>query len=203
MPLFNMMKSEPITDAYVLCILSCITDLNAVAGLIEAELAIKGDALWTEVVYVELRTNPIVHRLLGCSAHTRTMPPQYTIFEALRIGAILWIVCIKRRCGSFLGSPTDYISTIFDLLSVQYVKRDTPNAPDCLAIRSWLLIICGISACDPVQRQSCINFIASEMRKLRWDWAQLMTSAHEMPWIIEFDAPCARLKEQIQLGCNV
>jgi hypothetical protein len=199
MPLFNMMKSEPTMDAHALHVSSCITDLNAVAALIKAESAIKGDALWTEVVYIELRTNPIVHRLLDCSAHAGTMP-QDAIFEALRIGAILWVICIKRRCGSFLGSPTDYVSTLFDLLSVQSVKRDAPSASDRLAIRSWLLIICGISACDPVQHQSCIDLITSETRKLRWDWAQLMMSAHQLPWISDFDASCAHLKEQIQLG---
>ncbi|KAI0129903.1 hypothetical protein BJ170DRAFT_618034 [Xylariales sp. AK1849] len=200
MPLFNMMKSEPAMDTRALHISSCITDLNAVAALIKAESVIKGDALWTDVVYIELRTNSVVHRLLDCSAYAGTMP-QDAIFEALRLGAILWIICIKRRCGSFLGSPTNYVSTLFDLLSVQLVTRDSPSASDRLAVRSWLLIICGISVCDPVQHQSCIDFIASEMGMLKWDWAQLMMSAHQLPWISDFDASCAHLEEQIQLGC--
>jgi hypothetical protein len=196
MPLFKMMKSEPTMDSHALHVSSCIADLNAFAALMRAESAIKGDALWTDIVYIELRTNAIVHRLLDCPAHTRTMPHD-AIFEALRLGAILWVIRIKRRCGSFLWSPTDYVLTLFGLLSVQPVKRDAASASNRLAIRSWLLVICGISACDPTQRQSCVKLMVLEMTELGWGWDQLIMSAHQLPWTSDFDASCAELRQQM------
>ncbi|KAI9151279.1 hypothetical protein HJFPF1_08478 [Paramyrothecium foliicola] len=186
--LSSVIEPKDTMDTHDLHLASCITELNAVAALINADLALKGDALWADAVYIELRTNPIAHRLLSCSTEPGVIS-QDGNFETLRLGAILWIICIKRRCGSFPGSPTAYVSTLLDLLYVQPVEEDALGAFDGLVIRSWLLIICGISACDPAQQNSSADLIASEIRTRGWDWDRLMMSVQEMPWISEFDNP--------------
>lgn len=196
MPLFNIMKAEATKDTHFMHVLSCMTDLNAVAALIEFEFAAKGDSLWEDEEYMGLRINPIAHRLLDRPAQAASMVDCELISEALRLGAILWIIWIKRQYRSYPGTSTAYVSRLLSQLSIQHGWRDTSSASDLLSIRLWLLVLCGISSCGTTgEWTTAVDMISREMRQLKGNaWAEVMGRVRQMPWVSVFETRCAELE---------
>lgn len=230
-----MKKAEPTNtkDAdFTHVLLSCLADLNAVAALIEYEFAAKHDGLWEDEEYMGLRINPIAHRLLDGGRPTLAPAPaaastaatvdyeqqqqqRLILEETLRLGAILWIIWIKRRYRSYPSTPTVYVSKLLGLLSTMvrhgWTERETETetsismTSDLLSIRVWLLVLCGISSCSSLaarEQTTAVDMLAREMRQLGGDnneaWAKLMVRVRQMPWVDVFEAPCTVLKGLVQ-----
>ncbi|KAL9042948.1 MAG: hypothetical protein Q9214_003635 [Letrouitia sp. 1 TL-2023] len=203
MPLFNIIKAEPTGDKNFMHIVSCMTDLNAIAALIELQFAAKCDGLWIDEVYTGLRINSIVHRLLDRPVQVTSMADRELILEALRLGAILWIIWIKRQYRSYPGPSTRYVSKLLSLPLVQHGWKGTSSDSDLLSIRLWLLVLCGISSCNTTgQRTTAVDMIARAMRQLKGNsWVEMMTRVRQMPWVSVFEAPCTELEGLVKAIC--
>ena len=176
-------------------IVSCIVELNAIAAFMESEFAATYDSLWQNYVYLGLRINPVAHRLLDTSAQAVATEDSESISEALRLGAVLWVIWVKRQCRSYPGTPTAYVSKLSSLLSMHCEWKKTANASDMLTIRLWLLVLCGISSSDATEEAtSAMGMLTHEVQQLNGDVCkQVMGRVREMPWIKAFEAPCRDL----------
>lgn len=203
MPLFNIMNVELIRDKHFMHVVSCMTDLNAIATLIELQFAAKCDGPWIDEVYMGLRINPVVHHLLDRPEQATSMADCELISEALRLGAILWIIWMKRQFRSYPGSSTVYVSKLLSLLLVQHGWRGTSSDSDLLSIRLWLLVLCGISSCSNTGEQTtAVGMIARAMRHIEGNsWAGMMTRVRQMPWVNVFEGPCTELEGLVKAIC--
>jgi hypothetical protein len=167
-----------------------------VADLVDADLLINTEPVCTESVNVGLQTNLIAHRLMTTPPPANVMP-QDSIFKALRLGAILCLISIKRAGGSFPGECEEYVSCLLDLLSAQPVEAGTSALLGRLAIRSWLLFICYMSSSGHAQRTATLGLIDLEMRRQGLEYNQLMEWTRQLPWPTIFDVHCTTLGQQV------
>lgn len=142
-PLYTLMGSRFQKDGDFAHVLSCMLDLNAIAALIHSELAIRGDSLWGESIFLDFRLNPVAHRLLDRSTGTGSSFRSCAISEALRQGVLLWVIWIKRRYHAYPGPPTAIVQKLLSLLA-QADWTDVLTDTDLLSVQLWLLVLCGI-----------------------------------------------------------
>lgn len=175
-----------------------MANLNAIAALIDSELAARGDALWGESISLGLWLNPIAHRLLDRPTGTARSVRSSVISEALRLGALLWIIWIKRKHHAYPGSPAATAQKLFGFL-MQLDWMDVLNDTDVLSIQLWSLVLCGISYDGPAPSTSPVHMIALRMRQMGWnDWSEVMMHVCQMPWTHAFDVTSAHLAERVQ-----
>ncbi|KAI1754827.1 hypothetical protein F4782DRAFT_491731 [Xylaria castorea] len=197
LPLCGLMNAKSGKDENISHVLSCMMDLNAIAALIESELAVRGDALWEESMFLGLRVDPVAHRLLYRSTAAGNSSQSNTISEALRLGALLWVVWIKRRYRSYPGSPTTIVQR---LLSIQTQPEwtDVSSDSNMSSIQLWLLVLCGINGNGPAGPKSSVRMLALRMRQMGWnDWSEVMTHVCQMPWTHAFDSAVVHLAERV------
>ncbi|KAJ4301645.1 hypothetical protein N0V90_003738 [Kalmusia sp. IMI 367209] len=198
-PLINVWDAEPTSESPTRRMLSCIAELNAVAALIDSELAAKGDDMWKDERFMGLRLNPITHRLLDLPRQDRPMAQPDLLLEALRLGAILWIIWIKRRYRAYPGTCTTYVSRLLDLLSIQQYRNQVSSALDDVSVQLWLLVLCVISSESAGARTTAMHAIAWKMRQLGWrTWVDVMIHVRQMPWTDAFEALCAELGREVE-----
>ncbi|KAJ3577964.1 hypothetical protein NPX13_g2603 [Xylaria arbuscula] len=196
LPLHSLINSRLREDGNITHVLSCVMDLNVVAGLLESELTVRGDSLWGESILLGLWLNPVAYRLLnvptaaGISSQTSAIP------EALRYGALLWIISLKRRHHAYPGSPTTVIQKILTFLS-QPSWTDILTDMDVLPIEIWLLVLCGINYDDPTTSPSPMDMIALRMHQLGWNWREVMMRVCQMPWTRAFDVAVTLLADKV------
>ena len=200
-PLYCIMKAGLTKDALFMHVLSCIVDLNAIAAFMESEYTATYDSLWQNYVYLGLQINPVAHRLLDTSAQAAATEEYECISEALRLGAVLWIIWVKRRCRSYPGTPTAYVSKLLNLLSRHWEWEKTASASDMLSIRLWLLVLCGLSSSDAIRGATiAMEMLNHEMQQLNGDVRnELMRRVHQMPWMKAFEAPCRNLLDLVTI----
>ncbi|KAK3047060.1 hypothetical protein LTR09_011485 [Extremus antarcticus] len=124
-PLLSVINDGNTQDARFTSEMSCIGDLNALATLLQAELATKGDAIWDDEERMGFLVNPVTHHLLD-QQPTRPSEPTTrcdVVSEALRLGAIIWIIRMKRRCCSYPGTAEARISTLLKIEVMSDVRR--------------------------------------------------------------------------------
>ncbi|KAI0450036.1 hypothetical protein F5B21DRAFT_450166 [Xylaria acuta] len=198
LPLHTLMISRLGKDGNIAHVLSCMMDLNAIAALIESELAVRGDALWGESIFLDLWLNPVAHRLLDRSTVTGSSFRPSAISEALRQGALLWVIWIKRRYHAYPGSPTAIVQKLLSLLT-QPDWTDVLTDTDVLSVQLWLLVLCGIDYDGPAASPNPVGIIALRMRQMGWnDWSEVMMHVCQMPWTHTFDVAATHLAERVE-----
>jgi hypothetical protein len=186
-PLLGLPNEEIMYDERFLAVLACMGDLNALATFLQTEQATKGDAIWSDEEQMGLLLNPIAHDLLNQqqSEPSHSDTPYETILGALRLGAIIWIIWVKRRCRSYPGTAQAHISTLLKTISND-LKADTPwnCSVDLQIVRLWLLVLCSVSESSDQDHSILARMIAYEMKELNLvSWNQLISIIHRMPWI--------------------
>jgi hypothetical protein len=198
LPLHTLMISRLGKDENIAHVLSCMMDLNAIAPLIESELAVRGDALWGESILLGLWLNPVAHRLLDRPTVTGSSSRPSAISEALRQGALLWVILIKRRYHAYPGSPTAIVQKLLNLLT-QPDWTDVLTDTDVLSVQLWLLVLCGIGYDDPAASPNPVDMIALRMRQMGWnDWSEVMRHVCQMPWTHAFETAATHLAERVE-----
>jgi hypothetical protein len=199
-PLSSIKQAVPIGDTQSERIVSCLAELNAVAASIQSIFADKHDDLCKDEELIGLLINPITHRLLDRPAPAPSITDFGLILEALRLGAMIWIIWVKRRFYSYPGMSTGYVSKLMGLLSTPCDHMDSPNLSDLLSIRLWLLVLCGINSSSTSREwAAAVEMIAREMTQLeRNTWAEVMARVRQMPWISGFEGPCTELEGPVQ-----
>lgn len=200
-PLISVVNDENTQDAPFMSVMSCIGDLNALATLLRIELAFKGDAIWDDEEQMGFFINPITHRLLDQRPRKSSEPTTRcdVISEALRLGAIIWIIRVKRRCRSYPGTAEARISTLLKILSR---NSDTEHvwsgSPDLQTIRLWLLVLCSISEPSDQDHATLMRMIVSDMKEQKLvSWDEIMSNIRRMPWIDIYEPPCAELGQRL------
>lgn len=200
-PLISIINDENKQDARFTSVMSCVGDLNALATLLRVELATKGDAIWDDEEQMGFLISPVTHHLLdqqparSSEATTRCD----VVSEALRLGAIIWIIQVKRRCRSYPGTAKGRISTLLNMLSSNFDAEHVWNSsPDLQTVRLWLLVLCSISEPSDQDHATAMRMIASDMKEQRsvW-WDEIMSNIRRMPWIDIYEPPCAKLGQRL------
>ncbi|KAI1425166.1 hypothetical protein F5Y12DRAFT_386581 [Xylaria sp. FL1777] len=197
LPLHTLMIPRLGEDGNIVHVLSCIMDLNMISALIESELSIRGDSLWGESNLLSLWLNPVAHRLLTVPTATGNSFQTSVISEALRYGAMLWIVSVKRRHHAYPGSPTATVQKLLGFLS-QPNWTDVLTDVDLSSIQLWLLVLCGINYDDSATTPSSVNMITLRMRQLGWNWSEVMMHVCQMPWTHAFDVVVSQLANRVE-----
>ncbi|KAH6630696.1 hypothetical protein B0J18DRAFT_421937 [Chaetomium sp. MPI-SDFR-AT-0129] len=187
---------------------ACVAGLSQVALTIESELAVRGDALWNDEIFLGLRINPLAHRLFdhaGQTTRTRFSSHLDHLLASIRLGIIVWIIWAKRMCRSWPGSPMAYVPELLDMLSMESKwTADTASggaSDDILSVRLWLSVLCGISSRrGSRERETAVSLIAEDMHRLsRKEWSEVMRRVRQMPWISSFETPLAEVRSHIEL----
>lgn len=200
-PLISVLNDEGTQDVRFTSVMSCISDLNALATLLRVELATKGDAIWDDEEQMSLLINPVTHHLLG-QQPTRSSEPMTScdlLSTALRLGAIIWIIRVKRRCRCYPGTAKARISTLLEVLSRNFDTVHVWNSSrDLQTVRLWLLVLCSISEPSDQDHARSMRMIASDINELRLvSWDAIMSNIRRMPWIDIFEPECAKLGQRI------
>ena len=126
------------------------------------------------------------------------MTPCAIISEVLRLGAIIWIIQVKRRCRSYPGTAEARISTLLKMLSGELESELVWNNPDLRPVRLWLLVLCSISEPGEEDRATATRMIASEMSGPgATSWHEIMSGLRQMPWVDIFEPRCAKLGQRL------
>uniref|UniRef100_A0A0D2XCB4 Transcription factor domain-containing protein n=1 Tax=Fusarium oxysporum (strain Fo5176) TaxID=660025 RepID=A0A0D2XCB4_FUSOF len=133
------------------------------------EQVTKGDAIWSDEEQMSLLLNPIAHDLLNQQQLEPPKPdtPYAIILESLRLGAIIWIIQVKRRCRSYPGTAQARITTLLRTISND-TEADIPwnCSADLQVVRLWLLVLCSVSEPSGQDYSTLMRIIASEMKEL-------------------------------------
>ncbi|KAL5626069.1 hypothetical protein FOBRF1_000412 [Fusarium oxysporum] len=118
-PLFGLLNGEILCGERFLAVLACMGDLNALATFLQTEQVTKGDAIWSDEEQMGFLLNPIAHNLLNQQQLEPPKPdtPYEIILESLRLGAIIWVIQVKRRCRSYPGTAQARITTLLRTIS--------------------------------------------------------------------------------------
>lgn len=197
-PLLRIINDENIQDTRFMNVMSCIGDLNSLANLVQFELATKGNAIWDNEEQMGFLMNPVTYQLLDQPSCSEPVTHWDIIAEALRLGAMVWIIRVKRRCRSYPGTAEARISTLLKMLSSKSKAEHVWNGPDLRLVRLWLLVLCGISEPSDKDLATSMEMIASEMKEPRsMSWVEIMADIRQMPWVGIFEPPCAKLGQRL------
>ncbi|KAM7215031.1 hypothetical protein V8F06_009557 [Rhypophila decipiens] len=198
-PLLGVINDENEKNTLFINIISCIGHLNALAALVRLELATKGDAIWEDEDQMGFLINPVAHHLLHHPPSRSEPATRWDIIsEALRLGAIIWIIRVKRRCRSYPGTAEARISTLLKVLSSKFSAEHVWNSPELYLVRLWLLVLCSISEPGEEDLTISMDMIASGMRGPRSvSWVEIMAGIRQMPWVDIFEPSCAELEQRL------
>ena len=197
-PLLSVINDETIRDTRFMNVMSSIGDLNALAALFRFELATKGNTIWDDEEHMGFLMNPFTHKLLDQPLRSEQVTRLDIISEALRLGAMIWIIQVKRRCRSFPGTAEACISTLLKMLSSKSNAEHVWNSPDLHLVRLWLLVLCSISEPSDKELATSIEMIDSEMQGPRsMSWIEITADIRLMPWVDIFEPPLAKLEQRL------
>ncbi|KAL9571671.1 hypothetical protein ACKAV7_004313 [Fusarium commune] len=192
-PLLGLLNGDILFDERFLAVLACMGDLNALATFLQTEQVTKGDAIWSDEEQLGLLLNPIAHDLLNQQQLEPPLSdtPYEIILGSLRLGAIIWIIQVKRRCRSYPGTAQAHITTLLRTISND-TEADTPwnCSADLQVVRLWLLVLCSASEPSGQDYSALMRIIASEMKELNLvTWSQLISIVQRMPRIYLSEVP--------------
>lgn len=197
-PLLSVINDENTQNTRFMNVMSNISDLNALAALVGFELAAKGNAIWDDEEQMGFLMNPVTHQLLDQPSRSEPVTRWDIISEALRLGAMIWIIQVKRRCRSYPGTAEARISTLLKMLSSKSNAEHVWNSPDLCLLRLWLLVLCSISDPSDKDLATSMGMIASEMKEPKSvSWVEIMSDIRQMPWVDIFEPPCAKLGQRL------
>lgn len=178
--------------------MSCIGDLTSLAALVRLELATKGDAVWDDGEQMGVLLNPVTHHLLHQLSRSDPVSRWDIISEALRLGAMIWIIRVKQRCRSYPGTAQARISALLNILLKAWKREYVWNSPHLRIVRLWLLVLCSISEPSVKDFATAMGMVASEIKEpISVSWVAIMADIRQMPWADIFEPPCAKLGQRL------
>jgi hypothetical protein len=197
-PLVCLLGKDQTLDSRLISMMSCISDLNALAASLRFEIEARGDAAWDEREKLGLLIDPVAYHLLHQSRTPQPSTEDDIISEALRLGALTWISLVKQKCRSYPRKDDGRVSMFLESLTKNPDEYSVWDAPSLRPIRLWLLLLGSMSGPSGNDLSNLIEMMAREMEEygsLSWD--DVMSNARQMPWIDLFEAPCARLEVKL------
>ncbi|KAL7787048.1 hypothetical protein V8C37DRAFT_391267 [Trichoderma ceciliae] len=188
----------PNPDAHHLDIVSALQDIWSVSETIQSKLAAWGDDLFKEEIYLGTRLNPIAYRLLDSPPHPHPDMP-CSFLEALRLGALLWILGVKQKAQAYPGSPASYVIRLLLLLQSQCIESLVSASPYFIPFHLWLLFLCATMAVTSGERAAALRILARMMDEYGWEWEEMTANMRQLSWISEFEACDSSLAAEVQL----
>lgn len=197
-PLLGVINDENENNTPFMNVISCIGHLNALAALVRLELPTKGNAIWEDEDQMGVLINPVAHQLLDHASRPEPATRWDIISEALRLGAMIWIIQVKRRCRSYPGTAEARISSLLRVLSTKFSAEHVWNSPELCLVRLWLLVLCSIGEPGEEDLATSMDMIASGMKDPRSvSWVEIMAGIRQMPWVDIFEPSCAKLEQRL------
>ena len=173
-----------------------VDKLHKLAMILKVEMAAKGDAMWLEQERIDSLVNPIAHNLLKAQAGKSSIELTRldALAEVVRIGAILWLIEVKRCCRSYPGNTKGYVSTLLSKLgdrTMEWLWIETELEP----VRLWLCMLCSLSEPGGNNLAVATRMIAGSVGVVsdeRWD--EIMAGVRKMPWLDVFEARIVGLR---------
>lgn len=161
---------------------------------------IRNDGLWIDEIFLGLRINPVAHRLLNEVPSIHIGLQENSIIKAMRLGATLFIIGVKKKSFAYPGSPTtSYWSSLLD--SIGNTRADFPMliVPALCSLNLWLLVLYAITVANHDDQDGALRLIVQIMCKQNiYSWEVVMQKVRSMPWISCFEEPCSRLAEKLR-----
>jgi hypothetical protein len=176
---------------------SCIDDLKELSGVLQSGMASKEESFLDNEEKMGFLVNSVAHRLLDLPRTPKPATQYDLVSEAVRLGAIIWIIQIKRRFRSHPGTAEHHVSTLLNLLSRESDMEDAWSAVGQDGVRIWLLVLCSISGPSQHDLARSMEMLADYMTARSVSWNEVMAGIHQMPWIDIFEAPCAHLGQKL------
>lgn len=152
-------------------LIEVINDMVIETSHLQAEIARTNNALWEDSIYVCYYINPLLHRLLSVSA--RDQPPNSSsIAEALRLGAILYLVAIRQTFGIYPTQATTQLcklKMLFEIWDQNEVAELRFEDLNLERVKIWILSLGAIMSMSRVSRDY-----------QRWFTAQLHVAMDEL-----------------------
>lgn len=200
-PLLRVINGRNLLNTRFMNIMLSIGDLNALATLLRSELAKNGNAIWDDEERLGTLMNPVTHRLLNQASRSEPVTRWDFFSEALRLGAMIWIIQVKRRCRSYPGTAGAHIATLLKMMSSKSDPESIWSSLDGRVIHLWLLVICSISEPRDEDLETSTKLIVSRMKEsVTVSWVEIMAEIRHMPWVDLFERPCADLGQRLLIN---
>ncbi|KAL7814917.1 hypothetical protein V8C44DRAFT_324835 [Trichoderma aethiopicum] len=181
-------------------VVSALRDIASLTEVIQSKLDARGEDLWKEELFLGTRLNPIAYRLLDSPPHPHAgMDLPCCFAEALRLGALLWILGVKQKAQAFPGSPALYVGRLVRLLQRQGIKNLAATTPFFIPFQVWLLFLCATMSELPSEKIPALELIAQMMNEHDWEWEQVMANVKQLPWISGFEAHVPPLSTEVEV----
>ncbi|KAL7905801.1 hypothetical protein GGI35DRAFT_123250 [Trichoderma velutinum] len=185
-------------NAHQLSVVSALQDIASLADTVQSKLAALGEDLWKEGMFLGTLLNPIAYRLMDTPPHPHPDMPCIFI-EALRLGALLWILQVKNMAQDYPGTPAKYVTKLQQLLQDHSIKNIVSSSAYFIPFQLWLLLLCATMSEVPDERTNVLEMVASIMNEYGWEWEEMMVNVKQLPWITGFEAHAPSLATQVQL----
>lgn len=182
-------------DQRLLRVVACLGDLNTLAAQVRYELA-RGTDVWHDGERIDYFLNPITHQLLNLPLQRAGLAHWNVVSEALRLGALIFIILAKRMSRSYPGTAKVYATTLVEMLSDK--PEEFWSSPSLRTVLIWLLVLCYIS--DPSHEESLasVDGIARTLGEMELEsWSEAMAYVRMMPWLDIFEPSCSQLEQDL------
>lgn len=199
-PLLQIACDNCTYNQRLLSVVACIGELSAIAALIRNDTATSDSAVWSEEGNLSSSINQLTHNLLRQRPLCVPLTAPEITAEALRLGALVLIIYIKRKCRSYPSNAEERISTLLKLLAYRRDANGTTiwDTFHLRLVRSWLLVLCNV--CEPNSTNMAIStaMIASDFAGMGHIlWTETMAAVREMPWLDSFEPLLAELEHRL------
>ncbi|UKZ78135.1 hypothetical protein TrVFT333_005869 [Trichoderma virens FT-333] len=192
----------PNLSAHQLCVVSALRDIGSLAETVQSKLVTWGEDLWKQEIFLGTRLNPIAYRLLDAPPNPHPDTPCMFI-EALRLGALLWILRVKHMAQAYPGTPGKYVTKLLRLLQGRSIKGLVSASTYFIPFQLWLLLLCASMAEVAHERADALEMVARMVNEYGWGWEEVMANVNQLPRITGFEADAPSLAAEVQLLRNV
>ncbi|EHK20990.1 uncharacterized protein TRIVIDRAFT_153426 [Trichoderma virens Gv29-8] len=199
---FHLSTLCPNLNAHQLCVVSALRDIGSLAETVQSKLATWGEDLWKQEIFLGTRLNPIAYRLLDAPPNPHPDTPCMFI-EALRLGALLWILRVKHMAQAYPGTPGKYVTRLLRLLQGRSIKGLVSASNYFIPFQLWLLLLCASMAEVAHERADALEMVARTMNEYGWGWEEVMANVNQLPRITGFEADAPSLAAEVQLLRNL
>ncbi|KAL7955390.1 hypothetical protein V8C34DRAFT_291647 [Trichoderma compactum] len=195
---FHLSAMCPDLNAHQLCVVSALQDIASLADTVQSKLAVRGEELWKEEIFLGTRLNPIAYRLMDTPPHPHPDMPCIFI-ETLRLGALLWILQVKNMAQAYPGTPATYVTKLLHFLQNRSIENLVSASAYYIPFQLWLLLLCATMSEIPNEKTHALEMVARMMNEYGWEWEEMMVNVKQLPWITGFEAHAPSIANQVQL----
>ena len=157
---------------------SIFDDLNAAIQHTESRSA--QNQTWRQVTFIIHWIDPVLHRLLNINSNVRRNGSASVIQEACRLGIILFLAEVRRKCGVMCVTTTVYISKLKDLL---LKTDDRVDWTQFSLLRLWLLFFGMVESGQQPEADWYADSVCKVAERLQLaPWDGIVTAVKSVLW---------------------